>query len=217
MKVLIVDDHALFRAGLRMLIQSVAADMVVFEATLIDEAIVQVECNMDMRLCFLDIHLSDKNGLDLVSRLKLAAPGIAVVVVSADDSYQAVLDSLDAGAMAYIPKRSSAQELTLAVTRVLRGEVYLPPGIGPAPHASHAAQPRFPSMSKRQWDVFHCLMRGLPNKLICRELDLSDNTVKSHLHAIYRAFNVNTRTSLLLAASRIPHRPASGDGAGTLQ
>lgn len=201
MKALIVDDHILFRAGLRMLIQGIQSGLLVFEASLIDEALHLAVRHADLRLCFMDIHLADKNGLDAIGQIKLAAPDLAVIVVSAEDNYQAVINSLDAGAMAYIPKRSSPVELSHALAKVLRGEVYLPPDIVASQPCAQAA---LPELSKRQWDVFRCLMRGLPNKLICRELDLSDNTVKSHLHAIYRAFNVNTRTRLLLAAAKMP-------------
>lgn len=204
MKVLLVDDHSLFRAGLRLLTQSIRPETEIYEANHIAEALQLTQQHPDLRLCLLDIHLAHENGLEGLSQLKSAAPGLAVVVVSSEDNFQAVSHSLDAGAMGFIPKSSSPEQLSSALLRVLNGEVYIPSSIGSLPADSRTAAP---SMSKRQWDVFHCLMRGLPNKLICRELDLSENTIKSHIAAIFRAFNVHTRTQLLIASSKISNIP----------
>ncbi len=209
MKVLVVDDHSLFRAGLRLLIQTIRPNTTVLEAHSIDDALSVSREHPDLRLCLLDIHLSQENGLDALSRIKSSAPEIAVVVVSAEDSLQAVAKSIDSGAMGFIPKRSNPQELALALTRVLNGDLYVPIGLSASlPSEIQDA----PGLSKRQWDVFHCLMRGLPNKLICRELDLSENTVKTHLAAIFRAFDVHTRTQLLIVASKIRDLPRGSDG-----
>lgn len=205
MKVLLVDDHALFRAGLRLLTLSIRPDTEIFEASTIAEAQQLTLQHPDLRLCLLDIHLGHENGLQGLSQLKTIAPSLAVVVVSSEDSFQAVSLALDAGAMGFIPKSSSPEDLPPALLRVLNGEVYIPSNIG-ARHSD--ARPSLPSMSKRQWDVFHCLMRGLPNKLVCRELDLSENTIKSHIAAIFRAFNVHTRTQLLIVASKMTDIPA---------
>ncbi|MBC3831014.1 response regulator transcription factor [Undibacterium amnicola] len=205
MKVLLVDDHSLFRAGLRLLTQSIRPDTEIYEANGINDALELAQRHTDFRLCLLDIHLSNENGLHALTQLKLIAPEIAVVVVSSEDNFQAVSNSLDAGAMGFIPKRSTPTELSAALQRVLNDELYIPPSI------SHERNNKFntaPAMSKRQWDVFYCLMRGLPNKLICRELNLSENTVKSHLAAIFRAFDVHTRTQLLIVASKINNLPS---------
>lgn len=204
MKLLLVDDHSLFRAGLRLLTQSIRPETQVFEANHIAEALQLTQQHPDLRLCLLDIHLAHENGLEGLSQLKAIAPELAVVVVSSEDNFQAVSRSLDAGAMGFIPKSSSPEQLSSALLRVLNGEVVIPSNIGSLAADSHTSAP---SMSKRQWDVFHCLMRGLPNKLVCRELDLSENTIKSHIAAIFRAFNVHTRTQLVIASSKIGNIP----------
>lgn len=206
MKVLLVDDHSLFRAGLRLLIQSVRPNTEIYEANNIAEALQLTQQHPDLRLCLLDIHLAHENGLQGLGQLKAIAPCLAVVVVSSENNFQAVSQSLDAGAMGFIPKSSTPDNLSSALLRVLNGEVFIPSDIGSTyGEADHAP----PSMSKRQWDVFHCLMRALPNKLICRELDLSENTIKSHIAAIFRAFNVHTRTQLLIVASKMNNIPAN--------
>lgn len=204
MKVLLVDDHSLFRAGLRLLTQSIRPNTEIYEANTIAEALQLCQQHTDLRLCLLDIHLANENGLQGLGQLKAIAPGLAVVVVSSENNFQAVSLSLDAGAMGFIPKSSSPEDLSSALLRVLNGDVYIPPDIG----GTHGdTRPAVPNMSKRQWDVFHCLMRALPNKLICRELDLSENTIKSHIAAIFRAFDVHTRTQLLIVASKMNNIP----------
>lgn len=204
MKVLLVDDHALFRAGLRLLTQSIRPGTEIFEANNIEEALQTAQAHENLRLCLLDIHLAHENGLENLHRIKASAPAMAVVVVSSEDSFQAISRSLDAGAMGFIPKSASPSELSAALQKILNGELSIPAHIDTQKLNS---RPSAPALSKRQWDVFHGLMRGLPNKLICRELDLSENTVKSHIAAIFRLFNVHTRTQLLIAASQMSHIP----------
>jgi DNA-binding NarL/FixJ family response regulator len=209
MKVLVVDDHAFFRAGLRLLLQSVRPDTVVLESASVKEALHTASEHSDLRLCFLDLHLPNESGLDALVHLKTAAPEIAVVVVSADDRYQAISQSLDAGAMGYIPKSSDPSQLALAIVKLLSGEIYLPKG---ATGGDSKGRKSPPQLSDRQRDVFHCLMRGLPNKLICRELGLSENTVKSHLAAIYRAFDVHTRSELMFIVSEMSMQNLTANG-----
>jgi DNA-binding NarL/FixJ family response regulator len=203
-KALIVDDHSLFRAGLRLLIQSVRPDVDVFEASCAEEAVAIARNHPDLRLCLLDIHLSQENGLQSLTKIKASAPEISVVVVSAEESLNTITRSLDAGAMGFIPKRSNPSDLMSALLSVLRGEIYIPKIIQDRVSDRLAS----PALSPRQWSVFHCVMRGLPNKLICRELTLSENTVKSHMAAIFRAFDVHTRTQLLIAASKMTDLPS---------
>jgi DNA-binding NarL/FixJ family response regulator len=208
MKVLIVDDHSLFRAGLRLLILSMRPDTEIFEAEEISKALEIARAHPDLRLCLLDIYLSKENGLQHLAQIKSLVPEIAIVVVSADDNIQAVTASLNAGAMGFIPKRSSPSELLSALLRVLNEEIYIPDNMKFERRQEELSSS--PSiLSKRQWDVFCCVMRGLSNKLICRELSLSDNTVKSHLAAIFRIFGVHTRTELLLTATKVLDRAPS--------
>lgn len=128
MKVLLVDDHSLFRAGLRLLTQSIRPDTDIYEANNIAEALQLTQQHPDLRLCLLDIHLAHENGLQGLAQLKTIAPCL-VVVVSSENNFQAVSHSLDAGAMGFIPKSSSPENLSSALLRVLNGDVYIPPDI----------------------------------------------------------------------------------------
>ena len=200
MHVLIVDDHALFRAGLRLLLQSIDAGARVTEVATGLEAAAAATPRPPPDLCLLDLHLHDEEGLVSLARLREIAPAMAVVVVSASEDARAVHRSIEAGAMGFIPKSASPAELSDALQQALAGRTWLPPALsrqlapGPAP-----VQP----LSPRQRQVLQALCRGLPTKLIARELALSEYTVKEYIAAIFQALGVHNRTEAVVAASRL--------------
>lgn len=126
MKVLLIDDHSLFRAGLRLLTQSIRPGTHIYEASCIAEGIDVAHQQPDIEICLLDIHLAKENGLDGIQQLKACIPSVAIVVVSSETSSEMVSSALDAGAMAFIPKSSTPTELSTAIQRVLDGELYIP-------------------------------------------------------------------------------------------
>jgi DNA-binding NarL/FixJ family response regulator len=155
-------------------------------------------------LCLLDLGLPDCAGLEALSRMRQALPALPVVVVSGTDDAGHVLAALDLGAMGYIPKTSPRDVLLNAVRLVAAGGIYLPAAALkqrelPAP-ARRGADLK---LSSRQREVLELLLKGLPNKLIARQLDISENTTKIHVSAVLRALGVSTRTQALIAANRI--------------
>jgi DNA-binding NarL/FixJ family response regulator len=199
-KTLLVDDHALFRAGLRMLLKTIRPDAVVIEAATIDEAIAAAVANTDLQLCLLDLSLRKEHGLDALQKVKQAAPDVAVVVVSGNEDVATIHACIEAGAMSYIPKSVPPEVLVEALRRVLAGAVWLPDQI----HALQETEPAArPMLTPRQLDVMRCLNRGLPTKSISRELDLSENTIKEHIASIFRGLGVNNRTQAVIKASRM--------------
>lgn len=201
-KILLVDDHALFRAGLRMLCATIQRDVQVLEAATIAEALLLTQAHPQLQLCLLDLALRNEHGIDALSRLKEAAPGVAVVIVSASEESATIRRCLDAGAMSFIPKSASPETLTEALRQVLAGHVFLPEGIM---DAAGAALPRAdaPALTPRQLDVLRALCRGQPTKLIARELDLSEHAVKDHITAIFQALGVRNRTEAVISAVRL--------------
>jgi len=219
-KILLVDDHALFRAGLRMLCAMIQRDVQVLEASTIAEALLLTRTHSQLRLCLLDLALRDEHGIDALSRLKEAAPGLAVVIVSASEESSTIRRCLDAGAMSFIPKSASPETLTEALRQVLAGRVFLPEGIlksavesAPPADASPPAEALSPvdvlspadapMLTPRQIDVLRALCRGLPTKLIARELDLSEHTIKDHITAIFQVLGVRSRTEAVIRAGRL--------------
>ncbi|KQV99564.1 response regulator transcription factor [Rhizobacter sp. Root1221] len=209
MKTLLVDDHTLFREGLAMLISHGFPQVELLQAGDLAEALAAIASAGDVGLVLLDLALPDSTGLHGLRRLREQAPEITVVVLSADESPETVLAAIDAGAAGFVPKTARSGVMQAALRVVLAGGVYLPPTV--LGHARPAAEPVTPEpgdtdptgLSPRQADVLRLLVAGKPNKLICRELDLSESTVKTHLAAIFRKLDVTSRTQAVVAAARL--------------
>jgi DNA-binding NarL/FixJ family response regulator len=198
MQILIVDDHALFRAGLRMLLATIGHKVTCVEAASVQEALASLDAHPDIRLCLLDLSLKNENGMSAIQRIKQTAPQVAIVVVSGADDSGTIRSCIDAGAMSFIPKSVTPEVLTHALQHVLAGAVYLPEQISSALDAT----PRV-ALTPRQSQVLDCLSRGLPTKLIARELDLSEHTVKDHIALLFQALGASNRTEAVIKASRL--------------
>jgi DNA-binding NarL/FixJ family response regulator len=216
MKVLLVDDHALFREGLRLLLQRMDAGFEVLEAGHVDAALQAMAQHPDLALVLLDLGLPDMAGVDALSLMRTQHPGIPVVVISALQDRPCVLEAINRGAMGFIPKSSDSSLLTHALQLVLAGGVYIPvsalvdaqePADSATPAGLQAQTERLQALglSARQIEVLVQMVQGLPNKLIARNLGLSEATVKSHVTATLRALRVANRTQAVLAVGKMGH------------
>jgi len=219
MKLLLIDDHPLFRDGLSLLIQH-RLDLAehggaeVLEAGSLREALVALERHPDIGLVLLDLGLADRQGLGTLAEWRELAPQLPVVVLSADDRPGTILAAIDQGASGFIPKTVEASAMQEALHRVLSGGVYLPPlptdavAAEPLPQDDDGARDEAAGpdatlgLSGRQLDVLRLLVEGKPNKEICRVLSLSESTVKTHLSAIFRKLKVSSRTQAVVAVAR---------------
>lgn len=201
MKTLLVDDHALLRDTLATVMAHTWPAQQVLQAGSLAEACRLCDEHPDLRLVLVDLGLPDAQGLDSLTTLRQQAPGARHVVVSADDRLQTVLAAIEAGAVGFIPKTSEFQTMVDALDRVLQGGVYLPPSAmlqQDMPFPDDA-----PALSPRQLAVLGLLVDGHSNKAICRLLDLSASTVKTHLEIIFRRLAVRTRTQAVVAVARL--------------
>ena len=217
MKTLLVDDHSLFREGLALLITQGFPQLDLQQAGDIAEAMRQLEAHPDTELLLLDLALPDSAGTSGLIHLREHAPQVTIVVLSADESPEIVLAAIDAGAAGFIPKTARSGVMQQALRTVLAGGVYLPPAVllAPRDEAADAAavaaafDPPAPDadavtgLTPRQTDVLRLLIEGKPNKLICRELDLAESTVKTHLASIFRRLGASSRTQAVVAAARM--------------
>lgn len=216
MKTLLIDDHALFREGLALLMTQGFPNLVLLQAGDITEALEQLAAHPDTRLILLDLALPDSAGTSGLLRLREQAPQVTVVVLSADETPEMVLAAVDAGAAGFIPKTARSGVMQAALRVVLDGGVYLPPAtlLAGAGFDGEAAAPSAPSvllpepdglagLTPRQCDVLRLLIEGKTNKLICRELELSESTVKTHLASIFRRLGASSRTQAVVAAARL--------------
>jgi DNA-binding NarL/FixJ family response regulator len=210
MKVLIVDDHALIRDALSRVLASLAPDMTVLEATDPRLALETIERQPDLDLVLLDLTLPGMHGLSVLQTLRQKYPAISVVVISATSDRDSVKRALDHGALGFIPKSSSNEVLQSALRLVLAGGIYVPPEILGRSGVDEPALPpiglRTPAeigLTERQAQILALVMKGKSNKLICRELDLAESTVKNQITAILKALNVTSRTQAVLAVEKL--------------
>jgi DNA-binding NarL/FixJ family response regulator len=213
LKVLIVDDHPLILEALRHTLAPLDKTVDLLDARSAADARTLIAMHSDADLLLLDLGLPEVPGFKLLTEFREQYPSIPVVVLSASDHREDVMRAIDLGAMGYIPKTSSSKVMLSALQLVLSGGVYLPPIAltTVSPTASRAASkaptkaltPRELGITDRQCQVLALLLQGKPNKLICRELDLAEGTVKIHVAAILRSLNVNTRTQAVVEASRL--------------
>jgi DNA-binding NarL/FixJ family response regulator len=205
MKILLVDDHTLFRDGLALLIERTFPQFALLQAGSIAQALDQLSRCDDVAFVLLDLGLPDASGLSGLARLHENAPQARVIVLSADERAETILGAIDQGAAGFIPKTAQRDVLKTALQTAIDGGVYLPATVGAArPDAAQSAHAVDAlSLSPRQLDVLRLLIEGKSNKLICRELNLSTSTVKTHLEAIFRRLDVNSRTQAVVAAARL--------------
>jgi DNA-binding NarL/FixJ family response regulator len=216
MKLLLVDDHALFREGVALLLSSLDPDVVILEAGSYEGAIDLLARHADVDIVLMDLQLPGTSGLDAIRMLRMTHPDLPVVAVSSTEEKRAVLETLDAGAMGFVPKSSTSAVLKGALTLIMSKGIYLPPSVfladmggrwdddGAANHSRpRSATPEKLGLTPRQADVLLRILQGKSAKLISRELGLSSSTVKVHTTAVLRALNVTTRTQAVIAASKI--------------
>ena len=211
MKILLVDDHHLIRDGMRPVLERLATGerVEVFEAETFESAIEAVSRNDDLDLVLLDLRLPGVTHFEALEGLRDRFPALPIVLMSGDDDPDLVRGALDRGALGYIPKSSTSEVILNAIRLVLSGGTYLPPeAIGrqtrEAPAASSAEDiaARL-GITPRQADVLALLLAGKSNKLISRELNLAESTVKNHVAAVFRALDVTTRVQAVLAAAKL--------------
>ena len=218
MKVLLVDDHALVRHGLAMLLSDFNSDMEVTEAKGADQAIELCEVEGAFDLVLLDLMMDGMNGLEVLDMLGERLPGVPVVIISESESRVAIRSAFQRGARGYIVKSSTAETLRLALRLVLSGEVYVPPHVmGSRQDLSLAALEhsvsqtaggaRRKGLTPRQREVLTLMAEGQANKEIARNLGMLAGTTKAHIRAIFRNLEVNNRTTAVFVGLRLGYIP----------
>ena len=196
-RILLIDDHAMFRSGLRMVLSSRMADAEIFEAGSLNEATQGAPEEIDIIL--LDINLPGLNGLDGIAFLKRKWPLAPVVVLSSQDNPETVRDALARGAVRFVSKADTADRIIALINRVLRGEYSTPDPQGEDNNETYVMPEH---LTPRQCEVLDLLCQGMSNKLIARRLSLSENTVRSHVQAILNFLQVSSRSEAAFAARR---------------
>lgn len=214
MKILVVDDHALVREGLCQVLKGLdpAEPTEVLQAPDCARAFTLAQAHPDLDLVLLDYHLPDMNGLAALAILGERHPELPVVLLSGSANPSIMQQALAQGAAGFITKSGLSDELLGALRRVLDGEIYAPdpltafPGVA-AVDASNSHQP--PVFTPRQLEVLQLLLDGCTNREMGAKLFLGDETIKTHVTTIMRAFNAKTRTQAATEAARWGYRKSS--------
>lgn len=200
MRILLIDDHALFRGGVKYLLRGLDDGVETDEAGDCGQALEKLGAGR-YDLVLLDLKLPGANGIDALASLREAAPGTPVIVLSGEDDPEVVRASIERGAMGFIPKSSTPEVMIQALRLVLTRGVYLPPTALDAVAAKVSSA--LPGLTPRQMDVMRCVIRGMPNKVIAREIDVSEATVKAHLTAVFQALGARNRTEAVYVAAKL--------------
>lgn len=205
-RLIIADDHPLFRDALRGTVANVVQSATVQEAGSFDELTRLLEQDSDIDLVLLDLSMPGISGFSGLIYLRSQYPAVPVVVVSASDDAETIRRSMDFGASGFIPKRFGVETLREAIAKVLTGDVWIPADVDLSattdPDAARLRD-RLVTLTPQQVRVLMMLSQGLLNKQIAYELSVSEATIKAHVSAILQKLNVESRTQAVIVAARI--------------
>jgi DNA-binding NarL/FixJ family response regulator len=215
MKILLADDHPLFREGVKQVLAQLGEPTIV-DAQDYPSLFAQAQIHPDLDLALIDLNMPGMPGHHGILEFRHRFPDVPLVILSASESLQDIEKTLDAGALGYVLKSSPSPVILHALQQVLSGGIYIPAlisesgplgGLSTTTAATRLAVP----LTTRQMQVLHGLLQGLPNKSIARKLNLTEGTVKIHVAAIFRALEVNNRTEAVIAARKIGLDAATSD------
>ncbi|HEX6723707.1 MAG TPA: response regulator transcription factor [Gaiella sp.] len=200
-RLLIADDHAVVRSGLERLVATFEDVELVGAAANGQEAIERCR-DSEPDVVLMDLEMPVLDGIAATRSIAATQPDVAVVVLTSFSDRDQILQALDAGAVGYLLKDAEPDEIAKAVRAAARGEAPLDPRAGRALLSARGATSPLDGLSEREREVLRLVARGLPNKLIARELSISEKTVKTHLTSVFRTIGVTDRTQAALWAER---------------
>jgi DNA-binding NarL/FixJ family response regulator len=211
-RVLLADDHPLFRGALRTAVSRVCPDFIIEEVDSLEGARAALAKFDDVEIVLLDLKLPDSDGLVGLLTLRAEFPQVPVVVVSATEDIVTISNVVAAGAQGFIPKSASLVEISEGLDAVLEGDVWTPKGaslVPPTPGVEALA-----TLSPAQARIMVYLRRGLLNKQIAYELGVTEATVKAHMTGAFKKLGVISRTqALIMLAQTSSAAPVSTDAA----
>ena len=204
LKILVVDDHTLVREGLCQVLKGLSENVEVLEAPNCAIAFELAALHPHLDLILLDYHLPDMNGLQALDIFGDKHPELPVVMLSGSVNPQIMRQVIAKGAAGFITKAGKSNDLLNALRLVLDGEIYIPPELDAEaalyPPLDDSAPLPSPGFTQRQEAVLDLMLEGRTNREISLQLNLAEETIKTHVTAILRGFNVKNRVQAVLAA-----------------
>ena len=207
MNILIIDDHPIFREGLRQLLKALDESVAIFQAADYDQALQQASEHSDLDLVLLDLNLPGKDGFITLASLASQCPLLPVVVVSGSSDRSDIQRSLEMGAVGYIPKNTGSAVMINALRLVLSGGIYIPQELAQQATTSLDRE-GVPDLTPRQHQILALLIQGYSNKAIAKQIQLAETTVKMHVTSIFKALGVTNRTQAVMAAEKLGLGPS---------
>jgi len=205
-RLVIADDHPLFRGALREAVGGLFGRAEIGEAGSFDDVAKLLEHGGEVDLILLDLNMPGVRGFSGLMYLRAQYPSVPIVVVSASDDPAVIRRCMDLGTSGFIPKTLGIEEMRLAIKRVLEGGVWTPPDVDFAAGSDAETSDlmaRLTSLTPQQVRVLMMLSEGLLNKQIAYELSVSEATVKAHVSAILQKLGVESRTQAVITAAKI--------------
>jgi DNA-binding NarL/FixJ family response regulator len=207
MKLILADDHTLFRNGLALLLKANSADCEIWEGDGLDAALAEAQAHPDATIALLDLHMPGMDGVQGIRRFVELNPALPLIILTGAEDPQQIQEVLAAGASGFIPKSSTPAVMLSAIQLVLSGGTYIPPQAlstasttVPSRAGSNVREHAQTQLTERQMQVLRLLAAGKPNKAICRELEIEEGTVKAHIATIFRVLDVVNRTQAATVA-----------------
>lgn len=214
-KIIIADDHPLFRAALKQAVSQVADGIEMIECDSLTALQETMDQHDDADLVLLDLHMPGTNGFTGLVFLRGHNPGVPVVVVSGSEEPKVMRRAVEYGASGFIPKSSGLDTISAAIQSVLEGNVWVPQSLDDADVSITDEDAEFATklatLTPQQFRVLMMLTEGLLNKQIAYELNVSEATIKAHVTAILRKLNVYSRTQAVIEAGRLGVEPPKTD------
>jgi len=206
-KIIIADDHPLFRSALVQALKSIMSEVTFLEAANISELEQVLIKNTDADLLLMDLHMPGANGFVGLTHIIKNYSQLPVMMISANEDLEIAASAQHYGALGFIPKSASISEISEAIEKILMGELCFPAGM--VTHHLNSENEleclinKIAELTPKQLEVFNLLSVGLLNKQIAWEQQVTEATVKAHVTAIMRKLNVNNRTQIVLIANKV--------------
>lgn len=205
MKILIADDHALFRDGLALRLEQIAPEAAIFQASGYSQVIKILKSDNNFDVLIMDVEMQDLPWLESLKQIREIAPNTKIIVVSASEDSRTIRTILTTGVKGYIPKRSEIKVFNNAFKLISDGGTYVPPNLidnTPLNNIS-GRNTGIKTLTTRQSQVLDLIAQGKSNKQIAYDMGVSESTVKLHINALLRSLHVNNRTQAVITAQKI--------------